>query len=88
MLQDDDEELGDLWQDEQNMAALLLYKQRGRNQYSLVSSNYLQYADMAVLIGWLLCIRDGEMILWRDDTDRVGERPSEEWHACYPLIAS
>ena len=37
LLQDDDEELGDLWQDENNMAALLLYKQRGRNQYSLVS---------------------------------------------------
>lgn len=47
MLQDDDEELGDLWQDEQNMAALLLYKQSGRNQYSLVSSNYLQYRDLA-----------------------------------------
>ena len=39
LLQDDDEELGDLWQDENNMAALLLYKQRGRNQYSLVSWN-------------------------------------------------
>ena len=37
LLQDDEEELGDLWQDENNMAALLLYKQRGRNQYSLVS---------------------------------------------------
>ena len=37
MLQEDDDELGDLWQDQQNMAALLLYKQRGRNQYSLVS---------------------------------------------------
>jgi len=33
--EDDDDELGDLWQDEQNMAALLLYKQSGRNQYSL-----------------------------------------------------
>ena len=37
LFQDDEEELGDLWQDENNMAALLLYKQRGRNQYSLVS---------------------------------------------------
>lgn len=31
------EELGDLWQDEQNMAALLLYKQGASRHYSMVS---------------------------------------------------
>lgn len=29
------EELGDLWQDQHNMAALLLYKRRGKEQYSM-----------------------------------------------------
>ena len=74
MLQDNDDELGDLWQDEQNMAALLLYKQSGRNQYSLVGSNNLQYTDLVQLIGWLFCIGDGKMILWRDDADKADQK--------------
>lgn len=56
MLQDDDDELGDLWQDEQNMAALLLYKQSGRNQYSLVSLNHSQYTDLVYLADWLVVL--------------------------------
>ena len=52
-LQEDGDELGDLWQDEQNMAALLLYKQSGRNQYSLVSSNHIcNIADWLVVLHW------------------------------------
>ena len=30
--------MGDVWQDEHNMAALLLYRQPGHQHYSLVSS--------------------------------------------------
>ena len=36
-LQVGEEEVGELWQDQENMAALLLYRQQGSSHYSMVS---------------------------------------------------
>ena len=52
--------MGDVWQDQHNMAALLLYRQPGHEHYSLVSRGFYSWwcthGDGAHV--------DGRLVLW------------------------